>query len=179
MSQHADLAEASIRVQRWAKAACESGHVVGGCAPEVSYSALAPVASRWRIYERLKWANLLEGSNLPDETSIKETECCVASAATWGELLQKYALWARDPDRVAFFRDRELRGESNQRPPPEPPEWAEHRRASIAAAQQAGERTTEWVKKAARGHMQHMGFTDELKFRLAWDGLEARGLVPK
>lgn len=179
MSHHADLAEASIRIKRWAKAACESGHVVGGCAPEVSHSQLGPVASRWRIYERLKWANLLADSNLPDESTIKETECCVASAATWGELLHKYALWAADPDRVAYFRDRELRGESNQRPPVDPPEWAAHRRASVAAAQQAGEVTAEWVKKAAHGHMKHMGFDDPLRFSLAWKRLEDMGMVPK
>jgi hypothetical protein len=179
MSTRADLVEASIRVKRWAKAACEAGYVVGGCAPEVTYSELGPLATRWRIYERLKWANLLADSNLPDESTIKDTECCVAAAQTWGELLQKYALWARDPDRVAYFRDRELRGESNMRPPIDPPEWAEHRRASIAAAQGAGERTAEWVAKAARGHMVHMGFDDPVKFALAWQGLAARGLVPK
>lgn len=179
MSHHADLAEASIRVKRWAKAACEAGHVVGGACPEVSYSALGPVGSRWRIYERLKWGNLLADSNLPDESSIVETECCVASASTWGELLMKYALWARDPDRTAFFRDRQLRGESNAKPPPDPPEWAEQRRAGIAAAQQAGERTTEWVRKAAAGHMKHLGLLDPVRFELAWQELASRGMVPK
>lgn len=179
MSVRADLTEASIRVKRWAKAACESGIVVGGCAPEVAYSELGPVATRWRIYERLKWANLLADSNLPDEASIKETECCVAAAQTWGELLQKYALWARDPDRVAYFRDRELRGESNQRPPIDPPEWAEHRRAAIAAAEAAGERTSEWVRKSAWGDMRAKGFDDPVKFNVAWARLAAQGLVPK
>ena len=179
MSLEADLAEASIRIKRWAKAACESGYVVGGCNPEVSYSQLGPVATRWRIYEQLKWANLLADSNLPDESTIKSTECCVAAAPTWGELLQKYALWAKDPNRVAYFRDRELRGESNSKPPSEPPEWAEHRRAAIAAAQQTGERTAEWVRKAAYGHMRHMGLLDPVKFELAWQNLKARGLVPR
>jgi hypothetical protein len=139
----------------------------------------AQLATRWRIYERLKWANLLADSNLPDESTIRETECCVAAAPTWGELLHKYSMWARDPNRVAYFRDRELRGESNQRPPPDPPEWAEFRRASIAAAQQAGEATAEWVKKAAYGHMKHMGFDDPVKLALAWTEAERRGLVPK
>lgn len=179
MSHHADLAEASIRLKRWAKAACEAGYVIGGANPEISYSALGPIASRWRIYERLKWGNVLADTNLPDESSIIETECCVASAQTWGELLMKYSLWARDPNRVAFFRDRQLRGESNMKPPPEPPEWAEHRRAAIAAAEQAGERTTEWVKKAAWGRMKHIGMDDAVKFALAWEGLAQRGLVPK
>lgn len=179
MTVNADLAEASIRIKRWAKAACESGLVVGGCNPEVSYSALGPVATRWRIYERLKWANVLADSNVVDESTIRETECCVAAAQTWGELLQKYALWARDPDRVAFFRDRELRGQSNQLPPPDPPEWAEHRRAAIAAAQQAGERTSEWVRKSAFGDMKAKGFDDPVRFAVAWDRLAQMGMVPK
>lgn len=179
MTVRADLAEASIRIKRWAKAACEAGHVVGGCAPEVTYSELGPVATRWRIYERLKWANVLADSNLPDESSIVDTECCVAAAQTWGELLHKYALWAKDADRVAYFRKRKLRGESNMLPPPDPPEWAEHRRASLAAAQEAGVRTTEWVKRAARGRMEHLGLLDPVKFELAWQQLASRGLVPK
>lgn len=179
MTVHADLAEASIRIKRWAKAACESGLVVGGCNPEVSYSALGPIATRWRIYERLKWAHVLAGTNHIDEGTMKDAECCVAAAQTWGELLQKYALWARDPDRVAYFRDRELRGESNAKPPPDPPEWAEHRSAAIAAAQAAGEHTAEWVRKSAQGHMRHMGFDDPVKFALAWRGLADRGLVAK
>jgi hypothetical protein len=179
MSVHADLAEASIRIKRWAKAACDAGLVVGGCNPEVSYSALGPVGTRWRVYERLKWASVLADTNVVDETTMRETECCVAAAATWGELLHKYALWATDPDRVAYFRDRELRGESNAKPPPDPPEWEQHRREAIAAAQQAGERSTEWIKKAVRGHMAHMGFDDVVKFEVAWAGLAARGMVPK
>lgn len=179
MSVRADLAEASIRIKRWAKAACEAGLVEGGCAPEVSYSELGPVATRWRIYERLKWANLLANSNLPDESTIVDTECCVAAAPTWGELLQKYALWARDPNRVAYFRDRSLRGESNMRPPIDPPEWAEHRRQAIAAAQQAGEATQDWVKTSARGQMERLGLLDPVKFELAWQRAASMGLVRK
>jgi hypothetical protein len=179
MSHAADLAEASIRIKRWAKAACDAGLVVGGCNPEVSYSALGPVGTRWRVYERLKWANVLADTNVVDETTMRETECCVAAAPTWGELLHKYALWATDPDRVAFFRDRELRGESNAKPPPDPPEWAQHRRDAIAAAQQAGEVTQEWVKRAARGQMERLGLLDPVKFELAWARAEAMGLVAK
>ena len=179
MSVQSDLAEASIRIKRWAKAAGESGLVVGGCNPEVSHSPLGPLATRWRIYERLKWAHVLAGTNHIDEGTLKDTECCVAAAQTWGELLHKYALWAQDPDRVAYFRDRELRGESNAKPPPDPPEWVEHRRAAIAAAQQAGHATQEWVKRSARGQMERLGLLDPVKFEVAWANLAARGLVAK
>lgn len=179
MTVSADLAEANIRAKRWAKVACESGLIKGGANPEVSHSPLYPPASRWRIHELLKWGNVLGDSNIVDESSIVETECCVAVAPTWGELLHKYSMWARDENRVAYFRDRQLRGESMHRPPPDPPEWAEFRRQAAAVAQQAGERTAEWVRKAAWGDMRAKGFDDAAKFELAWQRAASMGLVPK
>lgn len=181
MSTTADLAEANIRIKRWAKAACESGHVVGGCNPEVTHSVLRPVASRWRIMERLKWARVTDmGADTPDVIGTPfETECCVAAAQTWGELLHKYALWAADPNRVAYFQDRDLRGQSQHQPPPEPPEWREHRNAMVAAAAGAGERTSEWITKSARGQMARLGMDDPVKFAVAWKRLADLGMVPK
>lgn len=172
MSRDADFHEANIRIKRWAKAACEMGRIKGGASPYVSYNELQSLPTRWRAWEKMKWT--LDGTH---DGPIVETEACVAAAASAGELLHKYALWAGDANRQAFFRERHLRGESQQQPPPDPPEWAEYRKAMARTAEQAGERTGQWVKKTAHNAMAFHGFNDPVKFELAWREAVKRGLV--
>lgn len=168
---HADLAEASLRIKRWAKAAEEAGVVKGGAKPDVRHSPLWPPASRWRVYERATFT--LDGT--PDGPKV-DTDACVAAAQSWGEALMKYSLWARDEKREGQFRDRHLRGELN-RPPMDPPEWAEHRASQVAAAQEAGERTREWVRRSVQAQMAHVGLDDPAKFNAAWLEATAKGLI--
>ena len=192
MSLEVDLAEGNIRLKRWLREAVkvdaakvgDPNHkplVVEPGEPHLYASKLWPLASRFRVIERRKFASMISGGpDAPDVIDkITEAECCVASAPNFGEALMKYARRVADPKRDEVYRDRNLRGESTLLPPIEPPEWAEQRRAAIAAAQAAGEHTAEWVRKSAQGHMRHMGFDDPVKFALAWRGLAERGLVSK
>jgi hypothetical protein len=187
VSLEADLAEGNIRLKRWMDAAKKSKRpdgkpfIVEPGEPHLYASKLWPVGSRFRVIERRKFANLIDaGPDKPDGIGkIIEAECCMASAPNFGEVIQKYAMRVSDPNRDDLFRDRNLRGESTLLPPIDPPEWQEHRRAAVAAAQAAGEHTAEWVRKSAQGHMRHMGFDDPVKFALAWRGLADRGLVAK
>jgi hypothetical protein len=172
MSRDADFREANLRIKRWAKAACETGRIKGGADPYVTYNELRPPASRWCAWEKMKWT--LDGT--ADGPKV-ETEACVAAAPSAGELLHKYSLWATDVNRQAYFRERQLRGQSMSQPPPDPPEWAEYRKAMAVTAAQAEERTAEWVKKAARGAMDFHGFNDPVKFELAWREAVKMGLV--
>lgn len=175
----ADLREAHIRLKRWMRAV-ESMKGPDGRAlvtnpgsPSVRTSAGWPPSSRWRVYERLKWT--LDGTA---DGTIVDTECCVAAASTAGDVVLKYTLWVRDPNRVGFFRDRDLRGESNRLPPVvDPPEFAEQQRAAAEAAERANENATEWVKRAVRGQMAHIGMDDPVKFELAWQQALAMGAV--
>lgn len=172
MSREAEFREANLRIKRWAKAACELGRIKGGADPYVTFSELQPPATRWRAWEKLKWT--LDGT--ADGPKV-ETEACVAAAPSAGELLHKYSLWAQDENRQAFFRERHLRGKSQQQPPPDPPEWALYRKQMAATAEQAGERTAEWVKKTTRGAMDFHGFNDPVKFEAAWREAVKMGLV--
>ena len=172
MNREAEFREANLRIKRWAKAACEMGRIIGGAKPFVTYNELQPPATRWRAYEEMKWT--LDGTA---DGPIVEADACVATAPSAGELLHKYALWAQDPKRQAYFHERHLRGQSMEQPPPDPPEWDAYRKAMAANAAEAGERTAEWVKKAAHGAMAFHGFNDPVKFELAWQEAVARGLV--
>lgn len=167
-----DLNEANIRAKRWARAASEAGLIKGGANPEVQTSALWPLSSRWRVVERMTWT--LDGT--ADGPKV-DTEACVATAPSWGELLHKYSLWAKDENRQAYFRDRHLRGESLMQPPPNPPEWAEYRKAAVEASEKAAENTAAWVKRSARAKMAHIGLDDTVKFEAAWANAKALGLV--
>lgn len=177
MSQ-AQLNEANIRLKRWLKAveavkgADGKPLVVNPGQPEVRTSALWPTSQRWRVYERLKWT--LDGTK---DGKIVDTECCVAAASSWGEAIMKYTMWVQDAGRTGFFADRHLRGGSQYRPPPDPPEWAEFRKQAIEAVQRADENTAEWVKKSTKAQMAHVGFDDPTKFALAWERAKAMGLV--
>lgn len=177
MSQ-GDLNEANIRIKRWLRAVEKMrrpdgrAFVINPGKPEVQTSALWPYASRWRVYERLKWS--LDGT--PDGKAI-DTNACVAAASTAPDVVLKYTLWVQDEKRVAYFQDAHLRGKSRHDVPPDPPEFAEQRRMAAEAAAAAGEHTTEWVKRSARGQMAHAGFDDPVKFELAWQEAVARGLV--
>lgn len=173
MSRQGDLNEANLRVKRWAKAATEAGLVVGGSKPEVRYFQLWPYASRWRVFERLKWT--LDGT--PDGP-IVSTECCVAAASSAPDAVLKYTLWARNPERVGYFRERDLRGEKQSAPPTvDPPEWEAARKAQAEAVDRANEATTAWVKRAVRAQMAHIGMDDPVKFELAWEKAKSMGGV--
>lgn len=172
MSREAEHVEANMRIKRWAKAACDAGQVIGGANPYVTYSELQPPSTRWRAWERMKWT--LDGTA---DGPVVETEACVAVSASAGELLHKYSLWARDEKRHAYFHAKHLRGESLSRPPPDPPEWAQYRERMASVAQEAGERTAEWVKEAARGAMDFHGLSDPVKFEAAWAQARSMGLV--
>jgi hypothetical protein len=187
VSLEVDLAEGNIRLKRWMRDAVKirrpdgTPFVVDPGEPHMYASKLWPVASRFRIIERRKFASMVDmGPNAPDSIGkVFEAECCCASAPNFGEAIMKYVKHVSDPKRDALFQDRNLRGESTLIPPVDPPEWRTERAAAIAAAQQAGEATAEWVRKAAQGHMKYMGFDDDVKFALAWQGLTARGLISK
>lgn len=187
MSIEADLAEGNIRLKRWMDHAKTirkpdgSPFIVEPGEPHMYASKLWPVASRFRVIERRKFANMVSGGpDAPDTIEkVIEAECCMAAAPNFGEALQKYAMRVADPKRDDYFVDRNLRGESTLLPPVDPPEWKEHRRAAIAAAQAAGERTAEWVRKSAWGDMKAKGFDDPVKFALAWQALAERGMVPR
>lgn len=172
MSRHADFVEANLRIKRWAKWAVGEGIVKGGADPYVTYSELQPLSTRWQAWERMKWT--LDGTK---DGPVVNTECCVVAAQAPGELMTKYSLWAQDANRQGYFEDAHLRGQSTSIPPPEPPEWAANRAKMVDNAHQAGERTAEWVKRAARGQMAHIGLNDPVKFELAWAEARARGLV--
>ncbi len=172
MSRHGDFMEANLRIKRWAKAATTSGHVKGGADPYVTHSELRPIATRWQAWERMKWS--LDGTTTGE---VVDTEACVCAAASAGELLHKYALWAADEKRQAYFRDAHLRGKSLSIPPPDPPEWAAYRTKMVDNAGHASERTGEWVKRAVRGQMAHAGLNDPVKFERAWRDAVSRGLV--
>lgn len=187
MSIEADLAEGNIRLKRWMDHAKTirkpdgSPFIVEPGEPHMYASKLWPVASRFRVIERRKFANMVSGGPDAPDTIAKviDAECCMAAAPNFGEALQKYAIRVADPKRDDYFVDRNLRGESTLLPPIDPPEWEQHRREAIRAAQQAGEVTQEWVKRSARGQMERLGLLDPVKFELAWARAEAMGLVAK
>lgn len=169
---HGDLREANIRLKRWLRVASEAGKVKNGGKPEVRYFQLWPYASRWRVFERLKWT--LDGT--ADGPTV-DTEACVCSAPTAAELLNKYACWAQDDNRVAYFKDRDLRGQSQKEPPPDPPEWAAQKQAMAEAVGRANENTAAWVKNSVRAQMEHIGMGDPVKFEVAWSKAKLLGLV--
>lgn len=174
----ADLNEANIRIKRWLRAVetmrKPNGQpmVLNPGKPEVRTSQAWPHPTRWRVFEQLKWT--LDGTA---DGAIVSTECCVASASSAPDVLLKYTLWAQDPARTGYFRDRDLRGEDQRRPPLDPPEWAAQKAAQAEAVNRANENATEWVKKTARGWMKHVGFDDPVRFELAWQEALKRGLV--
>lgn len=185
MSLEADLAEGNIRLKRWMDAAkdiVKDGKplIVNPGEPHLYASKLWPLASRFRVIEHRKFATMIDGGKDADDTigKIFSAECCMASAPNFGEAIIKYTKRVVDPNRDDLFRDRSLRGESTLLPPIDPPEWKAERDQMARNAQEAGERTSEWAKRAAFGRAQWLGLDLE-KFKRAWSEAERRGLVPR
>lgn len=155
MSRDADWREANLRIRRLCPEAF------------VTYTREHAYSSRWRAWERMTIPLTLDENLLAEPGMTKETEACVCAAATPVELLHKYTLLktqqrAADAARERgetpkvdwriLFRDRVLRGEEDK-PLPDPPEWAEYKAKMSAHVRESAGRTQEQVRATVRNFM--------------------------
>lgn len=145
MSRHSDWVESNLRIKRL----CPESYVV--------YSREHGYSERWRAFERMSIPLTMNEDLLAQPGMTKDTECCVCVAPTPTELLHKFSVIKaaqkrNEPGFRLLFRDRVLRGEQ-ERPIPEPPEWAEYKAKMSATVAASKERTTEQIRGTVRNFM--------------------------